>query len=94
MPPKPEKKEAPKKPPPAIIRPPISDSSLLYISEGVVEGINLNYFIRRSVHPCGKTYCVVGLARKLNKTTRTPRQRVTRRDPEMIGSKFCSKRHF
>lgn len=36
MPPKP--KESVKKPAPQIARPPISDSSLLYIPEDVIEG--------------------------------------------------------
>lgn len=41
MPPKP--KEMPKKPPPQVARPPISDSSLIYTPDDVVEGtLNLN----------------------------------------------------
>lgn len=37
MPPKP--KEVSKKPPPPIVRPPISDSSLVYVPEDAIEGI-------------------------------------------------------
>lgn len=39
MPPKPDKKEMAKKPPPQIARPPISESSLVYIPEDAIEGI-------------------------------------------------------